>query len=184
MTLQYEWFGSFMHKYLSWSTYDTLLVPLWLRESFGIIFTYFNPIHFHAMSLSPFPLSQAREKDISLTTKMDLGRHENFMDCDRNIFLADEENQLGSSPVVDVMVQVDRNKMSQVIHNLVSNAIKFTPRGGNVTVTVSLEKGLVFATEKRENNSHHGSFVAPDVASPIYLKITVADTGVGLSQVR
>ena len=170
-----------MHKYLSWSTYDTLLVPLWLRESFGIIFTYFNPIHFHAMSLSPFPLSQAREKDISLTTKMDLGRHENFMDCDRNIFLADEENQLGSSPVVDVMVQVDRNKMSQVIHNLVSNAIKFTPRGGNVTVTVSLEKGLVCATE---NNSHPGSAVAPHVASPMYLKITVTDTGVGLSQVR
>ena len=170
-----------LNKYLSWSTYYTLLVPLWYRELFWHILIYFNSIHFHAMSLSPFPLSQAREKDISLSTKMDLGRHENFMNCDTNIFLADEENQLESRPVVDMMVQVDRNKMSQVIHNLVSNAIKFTPRGGNVTVTVSLEKGLVCATE---NNSHPGSAVAPHVASPMYLKITVTDTGVGLSQVR
>jgi len=39
----------------------------------------------------------------------------------------------------DVLVNVDRNKLSQVIHNMVSNAIKFTPSGGQVTVIATME---------------------------------------------
>lgn len=32
---------------------------------------------------------------------------------------------------------VDKFKMDQVIRNLISNALKFTPSGGSVSVTVS-----------------------------------------------
>ena len=32
---------------------------------------------------------------------------------------------------------VDKFKMDQVIRNLISNALKFTPTGGSVSVTVS-----------------------------------------------
>ena len=75
----------------------------------------------------------------------------------------------------DIMVSVDRNKMSQVIHNLVSNAIKFTPSEGKVTVTATLESlclstiGCVVAETEKQSED--------------FLKVVVTDTGVGLTQV-
>ena len=37
---------------------------------------------------------------------------------------------------IEDCVCVDKFKMDQVIRNLISNALKFTPRGGSVNVTV------------------------------------------------
>ncbi|HEY4616523.1 MAG TPA: ATP-binding protein [Citricoccus sp.] len=55
----------------------------------------------------------------------------------------------------ELVVQADKVKMSQVVDNLVSNAIKYTPAGGTVTVTVRR---------------------AGDCA-----EVVVADTGIGMS---
>ena len=79
----------------------------------------------------------------------------------------------------DVIIYVDRNKMSQVIHNLVSNGLKFTPPGGNVTVTVTLENGQRSPSGGATSNAE-GS---PSPVDPLLIKIQVTDTGVGLSQV-
>jgi signal transduction histidine kinase len=53
-----------------------------------------------------------------------------------------------------------KNKLLQIIGNIISNAMKFTPAGGKVTVNLGLD-------------------VAPDAAN--VLKIQVIDTGVGIS---
>ena len=60
----------------------------------------------------------------------------------------------------DLTAYADRNMINTVVRNLVNNAVKFTPRGGSVSVTGSMRHELV--------------------------EVTVADTGVGMdaSEVR
>ena len=59
----------------------------------------------------------------------------------------------------DVVVNIDVSKFNQVIANLVGNALKFTPRGGSVTVSVNLLEA-----------QHR-------------VQVRVKDTGVGIAEV-
>ncbi|CAN5543628.1 cell cycle sensor histidine kinase DivJ [soil metagenome] len=61
----------------------------------------------------------------------------------------------GVLPPGELEVDADRRALKQIVLNLVSNALKFTPRGGQVTVTA---------------DGHDGAF-----------ELVVADTGVGIS---
>ncbi len=61
----------------------------------------------------------------------------------------------GVLPPTDLEVDADRRALKQIVLNLISNALKFTPRGGQVTVTADGYDGV--------------------------LEIVVADTGVGIS---
>lgn len=54
----------------------------------------------------------------------------------------------------------DQGKLEQVLNNLLSNALKFTPSGGKVTITVAMDQ-------------------APP--KPM-MRVTVADTGIGIPQ--
>ncbi|MEW5685094.1 MAG: HAMP domain-containing sensor histidine kinase [Pseudomonadota bacterium] len=62
----------------------------------------------------------------------------------------------GVLPIAALSVDADRRAVKQIAINLISNALKFTPRGGSVTVTVQ----------------GHGDT----------LELIVADTGVGIAQ--
>ncbi|WP_293675761.1 HAMP domain-containing sensor histidine kinase [uncultured Phenylobacterium sp.] len=62
----------------------------------------------------------------------------------------------GVLPIAPLMAEADRRALKQIALNLISNALKFTPTGGSVTVTVQ--------------------------ASGDVLEIVVADTGVGIAQ--
>lgn len=59
---------------------------------------------------------------------------------------------VGTSPVI---AQVDRNRVGQVIRNLLDNAAKFTPRGGSVSVKLSAENAD-------------------------FAEVTISDTGIGI----
>ena len=124
------------------------------------------------MSLLYF--NQAKQRNVSLSCHI----FEHFSPAS-----PDGSIQLLEDGVRDVMVYVDRNKMSQVIHNLVSNAIKFTPPGGQITVIATVEVASPLPADARiecdgtvlRRRSH---FAAE------YVKVTVTDTGAGLTQVR
>ena len=58
-------------------------------------------------------------------------------------------------PDVDTTVHADRDRVIQVMSNLIGNAVKFTPEGGSITVVAQPEEGMV--------------------------RISVIDTGVGIA---
>jgi two-component system phosphate regulon sensor histidine kinase PhoR len=72
-------------------------------------------------------------------------------------------------------VVADVGRMQQVVTNLVHNAIKFTPRGGQVVVRVSLLEG-----EVGKETSRQGGALVPVSLTPCLL-VSVEDTGVGIS---
>jgi len=72
-----------------------------------------------------------------------------------------------------VLIRVDKKKFGQVINNLVSNAIKFTPSGGSVTVTAAVRPD-VFQNKER---------LVVESLPQRELVLEVQDTGAGLSQV-
>jgi two-component system phosphate regulon sensor histidine kinase PhoR len=83
-------------------------------------------------------------------------------------------------------VQADRDRIGQVITNLVHNAIKFTPAGGRVTISTKSEKGSV--TVKVTDN---GTGIAKDDLPRIFERFYKADkarsgegTGMGLAITR
>ncbi|RZL50795.1 MAG: sensor histidine kinase [Pedobacter sp.] len=92
----------------------------------------FNLILFRE-KLEKLYLPQARNKAISLTINID---------------------------PKSASIPISKNKLLQIVGNLISNAIKFTPQGGSVTVNLELTLEMSKKT----------------------LKINVVDTGEGLSQ--
>ncbi|MCP5048451.1 MAG: response regulator, partial [bacterium] len=71
------------------------------------------------------------------------------------------------SQVEDTPLYFDLPKMEEVIYNLLINAVKFTPGGGTITVSVT-----------RATRNTPG---VPDQISD-FLKISVRDTGIGMSR--
>lgn len=86
----------------------------------------------------------------------------------------------------DLSIQVDRNRMRQVLANLLDNAIKYTSKGGTVELTGSA--GLLEVTISVKDS---GIGIAPDELSRIWERLYRSDAsrsqrglGLGLSLVK
>jgi PAS domain S-box-containing protein len=52
------------------------------------------------------------------------------------------------SPVTSVMINADRNKIGQVIYNLISNAVKYSPNGSTIQVSCSFDDKFAHVSVK------------------------------------
>ncbi len=87
---------------------------------------------------------------------------------------------------IDPALRGDPDRLLQVLINLVSNAIKFTPKGGNVSVDTSLIEENEKTVKLRFAVKDTGSGIAPEVLDNLFKPFSQAKpdkrgTGLGLS---
>jgi len=71
-------------------------------------------------------------------------------------------------------VMLDQRKFKQIVFNLVSNAIKFTPTGGDVMVTAGK------ATQLPDSVAVAAGFSKFGHDNRAYIELSVIDTGIGM----
>lgn len=97
-----------------------------------------------------------------------------------------------TGPLREMSLKGDKNRIIQVLMNLVSNSLKFTPSGGMIEVRIRCkgfsEKTPVLGTpavETRPRTSNKSSFsAAPEIttARPLDFEFEVEDTGPGVPE--
>ncbi|MDR0919639.1 MAG: hypothetical protein LBM93_10425, partial [Oscillospiraceae bacterium] len=116
--------------------------------------------------------------------KMDLFNEEfEFVKCinkvtDMLTFKANEKNLTLKSnldPSIPVVLVGDGQKLAQVITNIMNNAVKFTPDGGDITLTAELLDENVPITQKNEKGEN-------ETVSGYEIKISIKDTGIGITK--
>ena len=83
--------------------------------------------------------------------------------------------QIGDLPGT---IRADERKLKQIIYNLLSNSVKFTPDGG----TICLSADLVSESEHQTSLSGKNPTGHPENSNGNCIEISVMDTGIGLKQ--
>jgi PAS domain S-box-containing protein len=91
-----------------------------------------------------------------------------------------------SPPPVDIVVDADPTRLTQVLQNLLNNAAKFTPEGGDIRVAVRLEDNRLVTTVQ-----DNGIGLSPDARRKIFEMFSQGDgvakesgLGIGLTLAR
>jgi signal transduction histidine kinase len=84
----------------------------------------------------------------------------------------------------DFVLAADRNKVAQVIRNLTSNALKFTPADGYVIITLDAITSSATTSSTSNNRVQPPHRQAYEPSMLIMLQMTVMDSGAGISEVR
>lgn len=83
----------------------------------------------------------------------------------------------------DFHLQADREKMERIYFNLLSNALKYTPPGGDIKVSMAIDSHVRFSV------FNSGSHLSPQEAQAVFERFYQADnaregTGIGLALAR
>ena len=93
-------------------------------------------------------------------------------------------SSFSSPPTSSLVLFIDRFRVEQIIRNLVTNAVKFTPEGGNVTI-----RFLVCSEDLQQQQMERLDDLSPETVTGFsaellfptnrFLRIEVQDSGVG-----
>lgn len=73
--------------------------------------------------------------------------------------------------LAETTINIDPDRMMQVLANLLSNAAKYSPEGGQVTIATKMDKQCV-----RIEITDHGSGIPADFYGQIFQKFSQADS--------
>jgi len=80
-------------------------------------------------------------------------------------------------------VRADYKKLKKIIYNLISNAVKFTPNGGEIRLTADLADGslpIAGSKSKVDSEEDQSAMSHEPRASQKFIQISVTDTGIGI----
>ena len=127
------------------------------------------------LSLINYVLEMARIESGKATLKTETGSLKNLTDTLRDVFEPSvEEKHLSYSFELETehdYVQCDKTKVREILLNVISNSVKYTPEGGEVKIRITEEAGMQMKA---------GTDVSKD--GEIVYKFVIEDTGIGMSE--
>ena len=95
-------------------------------------------------------------------------------------FLVDDQRQMENLNIFETtLINIDKQKIAQVVRNLMSNALKFTPKGGRITI----KSAVTLIAPKSRSADVITTAIANTSLSQPYFRFEVTDTGPGISAV-
>ncbi|MBI5181385.1 MAG: PAS domain S-box protein [Nitrospirae bacterium] len=91
------------------------------------------------------------------------------------------EMALEIEPDADIEIEADERRIKQIMFNLLSNAVRYSPEGGAVRVSAKRVKSSELGVQREEEKAAE-HFTPNAELSRDFIEISVADTGIGISK--
>jgi signal transduction histidine kinase len=133
-----------------------------------------RPVDVSAIARAAVTLSEGRAHHRNITLNTDIPLLDGRRAC------PERSRRAPTEPASLPTISADPDRLQQVILNLLDNAIKFTPSGGQVTLAVTQREGGALSGSTEPSSRAQAEGLA-EVLSRGEIEVSVQDTGRGMS---